>query len=188
MFRRRSVRVLLAIGAVFLVLATWRGYLELTGNVHEVRAGMLYRSAQLSPDRLEEVIAAHGIKSVLNLRGAAPDAAWWRDEVAVARASGVVHADLELSAWDIPDDDRIAELMRLLETLPQPLLIHCQSGADRSGLAAALFLAKVAGASERQAEWQMSFYYGHVSSPTAKAWPMDQIWERLEPGLGYEGS
>ena len=84
--------------------------------------------------------------------------------------------------------ERLARLMELIDTLPRPLLIHCQSGADRSGLASALFLARAAKATEFQAEWQLSFFYGHVSMPTAKAWPMDRTWEALEPALGYEGS
>lgn len=182
---RRSLKVA---GVLLLVAGLWRGWLEVTGNFHEVRAGLLYRSAQLSPERLDRELDARGIRAVLNLRGAAPEAQWWRDEVAVAARHGVVHADLELDAWSMPDGARLDRLLELIDTLPRPLLIHCQSGADRSGLASALFLARAAHATEFQAEWQMSFFYGHVSMPTAKAWPMDRTWEALEPSLGYEGS
>ena len=188
MVRRWVTRAAQAAGLLLLVAALWRGWLEVTGNFHEVRAGLLYRSAQLSPERLDREITAHGIRSVLNLRGADPAAAWWRGEVAVTERRGVTHADLALDAWSEPDPERLARLMELIDTLPRPLLIHCQSGAARSGLASALFLARAAQATEFQAEWQLSFFYGHVSMPTAKAWPMDRTWEALEPALGYEGS
>ena len=81
--RRWVTRAAQAAGLLLLVAALWRGWLEVTGNFHEVRAGLLYRSAQLSPERLDREITAHGIRSVLNLRGADPAAGWWRGEVAV---------------------------------------------------------------------------------------------------------
>lgn len=170
-------------GCTFFLLSAslgWAGYLQLTGNVHEVLPGVLYRSAQLAPEHLAEVIDENSIRAVLNLRGAHPDEAWWRDEARVAERLGVEHANIAISAGKIPTEAQLGELIHLLDTLPRPLLIHCRGGSDRSGLATAIFLARVAGASEDTAERQLSFYYGHIGLPISHAWPMDQTWEMLE--------
>ena len=50
----------------------------------------------------------------------------------------------------------------------------------------ALYLAVIKGASESEAEGQLSLWFGHFSVPwLSDAWPMDQTWERMEPGLGF---
>src|SRR4051812_13007227 len=46
------------------------GVLQYEGNFHTVAAGVLYRSAQPSKAELAAAVREHGIKSVLNLRGA----------------------------------------------------------------------------------------------------------------------
>ncbi|MFD2031462.1 tyrosine-protein phosphatase [Ancylobacter dichloromethanicus] len=44
----------------------------------------------------------------------------------------------------------------------KPILIHCQAGADRSGLASALYLAAIKkNSAEAEAEAQLSIRYGH---------------------------
>lgn len=73
--------------------------------------------------------------------------------------------------------------MALLDSLPKPVLIHCMGGADRTGLAAALYLASL-GQGEAKAEAQISFRSGHALLPVSAAWPMDQSWEAMEPSFG----
>lgn len=188
---KRGIRRLgYLLGGAFLILTAcfgWAGYLQLTGNVHEVVPGVLYRSAQLEPEHLAEVIEENGIRAVLNLRGAHPKEAWWRDEARVTARLGVEHANLAISAGKIPTEMQLADLSELLASLPRPLLIHCRGGSDRSGLASAIFLADEMGASDDVAERQLSFRYGHVGLPISHAWPMDVTWEMLEedmaPGL-----
>ena len=80
-----------------------------------------------------------GFKSVINLRGAVPQASWYRSEIAVSQAHGVVHYDLPLSANSLVDPATMARITALLRSAPKPVLIHCQSGADRSGLVAAIY-------------------------------------------------
>ena len=113
--------------------------LQLTGNIHTVEPGALYRSAQLGEGALADVIDDYHIKSVINLRGAVPQASWYRSEIAVSKARGVVHYDLPLSANSLVDPATMARISALLRSAPKPVLIHCQSGADRSGLVAALY-------------------------------------------------
>jgi hypothetical protein len=50
-----------------------------------------------------------------------------------------------------------------------------------AGLISAIYINRIAGEGEREAEGQLSFYYGHVAIPViSQAWPMDVSWEDLE--------
>lgn len=138
------------------------GVPPLLRNVHEVVPGALYRSAQLSPAALEDLVARRGLRAVLNLRGARPGQAWYDAELAAAARAGVAHLDFELSAVQEVAPDRARALVALMAAAPKPLLIHCQAGADRTGLASALYLAAVEGVSAEQAGAELSTWYGHL--------------------------
>ena len=180
--------------AVVLCLSTavaaggYAGYLHLSGNFHTIIEGAVYRSGQPSPDRLTAYINQHGIRSVINLRGESPGRGWYDEELAVAKDNGVKHYSFKMSARKRLDQDRARELIELMAKAEKPVLIHCQGGADRTGLAAALYLAAIAKTGEEEAEDQISFRYGHVSLPMTTAYPMDESFEALEPWLGFQDS
>ena len=169
--RRWAVRGLALLAMAILAAGGWAGWLHGTGNLHPVLAGQIYRSAQPSGAQLQDWTAAHGFRSVLNLRGAS-DADWYRIERATAARLPLRHADFAMRASQVLTPGRAATLMALLDSLPRPVLIHCMGGADRTGLAAALYLASL-GHGEAKAEAQISFRYQHVSLPVSAAWPMD---------------
>jgi protein tyrosine/serine phosphatase len=99
----------------------------------------------------------------------------------MADGLGVRHIDFGLYASKVVSAHKIDQLVTIMASAPKPILVHCQSGADRSGLVSALFMRKVAGLDERQAEGQLSFYYGHVGIPVVSAaYAMDQTWEDME--------
>jgi protein tyrosine/serine phosphatase len=85
-------------------------------------------------------------------------------------------------------DDEVATFFRVIAESPKPILIHCKSGSDRTGLAVALYLAKLKGASELRSEIQLSILYGHLGVPVLSVYAMDRTFERLEPSLGFFGS
>lgn len=180
-FRRFSIAVAAVIGSVGAGCGAYAGYLQLSGNFHPVIDGQLYRSAQPTADELAAYVRAHGIKTVINLRGAHPGTPWYDDEVAMAGGLGVKHIDFGLFASKVVSAQKIDQLVAMMETAPKPILIHCQAGADRSGLVSALYMRKIAGMDERQAEGQLSFYYGHIGIPVVSAaYAMDQTWEDME--------
>lgn len=178
-----------AAGGGFAIFAAVLAVEQATGNLHEVVPGVVFRSGQLDPGRFERVAAKFGIRSVLNLRGAAPGADWYEQERAASAEAGIVHADFAMTSRELLPSDRARDLIALMRDLPTPILIHCEHGSDRSGLASALYLAAVAGADEDEAEGQLSIAYGHFSVPWLSAtWPMDESFERLEPMLGFAHS
>ncbi|MDQ7778066.1 MAG: tyrosine-protein phosphatase [Paracoccus aminovorans] len=182
--RRWLAGIACAAALCLLAALGWAGWLQWGGNFHAVVPGLLYRSAQPAPADLARWSAAHGLRSVLNLRGAS-GAGWYRDEIAAAARLGLVHADFAMKDNERLDPVRAARLVALIDSLPKPVLIHCKAGADRTGLAAALYLA-AHGAGESRSEAQLSFRFGHVGLPLAAAWAMDESWEGIEPALGYE--
>ena len=175
---RRAVRVILwaALGLP-AGLGLYLAGLQLTGNVHTVEPGALYRSAQLGESALTDVIDDYHIKSVINLRGADPRAAWYRSEIAVSQARGVVHYDLPMSANSLVDPSTMARISALLRSAPKPVLIHCQSGADRSGLVAAIYEYAIAARSPAEAAAQLSLRYGHVPYLWSRTGAMDKSFE-----------
>ncbi len=158
------------------------------GNLHTVVEGELYRSATLSGPQLEAALTDFKLRTIVNLRGAAPDKAWYREEARLAAAHGVTLIDLSWSARRELTDAEVAEFMARLADAPRPILIHCRSGADRTGLAAALYLAAIKRADEETAESQLSLRFGHIGLPFTPFYPMDETFERLEPSLGYVDS
>lgn len=186
---RKAFRLFAAILVVHALIAFGHlGLLQVSGNIHAVAAERCYRSAQLSPTKLHEVVDRYQIRTILNLRGPNPGDEWYDQEVREAQELGVRHVDFGMSARKELTVQEAQDLIALMKSAEKPLLIHCKAGADRSGLAAALYLAAIEQAGETAAERQLSIRYGHLGFPFMPAHAMDETFEKLEPSLGYEGS
>lgn len=180
-----ALTFLLGVGGPNLYFA----YLDWSGNFAEVVPGEVFRSNQVTTEALASYAAEHGIRSVLNLRGAEPGVAWYDDEIAASAALGLVHVDFRMTA-SAPFSEADAErLIALMRDMPKPLLVHCQYGADRTGLAMALYMGAIRGVGKTEAGAQLSIRYGHVSLPfLSSAYPMDESWHRLVHVLGISGT
>jgi protein tyrosine/serine phosphatase len=171
---RRTLQALaVAVAVPTASFAAYSGALIYGGNFHAVSDGVLYRSAQLSKEQFAASIRQYHIKSVLNLRGAHPHEAWWDDEIAAARENGAVHYDIALSSKRFVGEEQAEQILALLRDAPKPLLIHCRSGADRSGLVAALYRYAIEHADAAAADRQLSLVYGHFPYLTSKTGAMD---------------
>jgi hypothetical protein len=131
------------------------------GNFGVVEAQRVYRSAQ-PEDELPRLIARYHLASVLNLRGGSPDDRWYNDEVRATRDSRINFYDLPMSATRRPLRRELLILLDVFDRGPYPLLIHCKSGSDRTGLATALYLMSKKGEPPEEAMAAFTLRYGHV--------------------------
>ena len=166
--------LLLLTGSYFL-------YMEEQGNFHAVTPGEAYRSAQLDKDELESYINNYHLKSILNLRGKNPDSDWYNEEVKVSSEHGIVHYDMALSASSELTPKEVQVLLEIFNSAPLPILIHCKSGADRSGLVSAMWKVNVDKISKAEAKKQLSIVYGHI--PIGPTSAMDQFFEIWRPEI-----
>lgn len=131
----------------------------LVANRHRVTYD-LWRSAQPLPMQLAAA-RRRGIVSVVNLTGSR-DTATHRLERDACRRLGLRLVEYPLDSRDPPSRERIAGLERVFEGLDYPALIHCKSGADRAGIASALYLLLREGRSVEEAKAQLSPRFGHI--------------------------
>jgi protein tyrosine phosphatase (PTP) superfamily phosphohydrolase (DUF442 family) len=141
-------------------------------NFHTVVAGRCYRCAQPSADDLETLVKSLGIRSIVNLRGY-DDRPWYGAERAAAQRLGVVFADAGIWANSPPTEEEFLNVVRAIDDSPEPILIHCQSGSDRSSMASAVYLLLRTDATLEEAWGQFSPRFGH--NPWGRALCQDRI-------------
>lgn len=97
----------------------------------------------------------------------------------VSSEHNVRHYDIDLSAYREPTPEEMQILIGLFKSAPRPILIHCQAGADRSGLVAAMWRVIVDKQSKIEARKLLSILYGYM--PVGPASAMDQFFENWLP-------
>lgn len=102
-----------------------------------------------------------GIKTVLNLRGVKQQP-HYLFEVESTDKLGLTLITVPMSARQAPKKDRMLSLLDTFATIERPFLMHCKSGADRTGLAAAIYLMVQEGQPLAIAQQQLSFRYLHI--------------------------
>jgi protein tyrosine/serine phosphatase len=129
-------------------------------NFAEIAPGA-YRANHPTHERFDDY-AKMGIKTILNLRGANRNS-HYKFEAETCAKLGLELIDIPLSARNAPTKERLLEVIDLLPRLNRPFLMHCKSGADRTGLVAALYLMVVEGRGVEQAKKQLSLRFLHLS-------------------------
>jgi len=135
-----------------LILGGYYGAATATGNLREVVPHRVYRSGQPSAGQLRAWIQHYGLKTIIVLRG--QDARHAAQENAAARSMGADVVTLKLSAYVPMPSDKLVQLIEILESVKQPMLLHCRHGVDRAGTASAIAAWLVGGQSYGRARWQ----------------------------------
>ncbi len=90
----------------------------------------LYRSAQPTAVGMRSAEDL-GIRTVLSLRTSNTDPE-------LAAGTGLRLEHVPITTWAVGDEEMTAAL-RIINTAPKPLLLHCYHGADRTGLTIAMY-------------------------------------------------
>ena len=141
----------------YLYAGIWRS------NFHTVVPGQVYRSGKPSGNDLQSWRARYGIKDVIDLRADGITESY-PDEERAAREAGMRLEYIHLTASHLPDGATLRKLIGMIETAPRPLLLHCEGGADRAGLASFLAAMAIGGQDYAHAEKQLSARYFHLDS------------------------
>lgn len=138
---------------------------RLFSNQYQIAPGV-WRSNQPTLRRLRRLRDRHGLKTVLNLRGEDRFAHYLFLREA-CEALGLTLVDVKLNATKAPTRERLESLIEAFGTVDKPVLIHCKSGSDRTGLAAVLWMMLKEGESLEDARHQLSFRYLHIRNSAA---------------------
>lgn len=129
-----------AIISFAVIFVGFLGYNYFSGNVHTVIPGKIYRSAQFDHHDLVYYTKKLHLKTMINLRGAWPTNHWYQVESYFAKTHHLNYYPIQFSSYELPPIKQLRILVGLLQTAPKPLIFHCEGGADRTGMAAAISL------------------------------------------------
>ncbi|MDY3558238.1 tyrosine-protein phosphatase [Gemmata sp. JC673] len=181
--RRRLLQ--LAGGAAALGLGAEVLRVVVRTNEHTVIPGRVYRTAQLKPDQLRELIADKGVRTVVNLRGVCTDTAWYLGECRTTHAANVNQEDITFSAKRFPAPAEVRRLVEVLDHTAYPIVFHCQRGADRTGLASTVAVLLHTDADLATARRQLWPRYGHVA--VGRTAVLDAFFDYYEAWLARRG-
>ncbi len=140
-------------------------------NFHTVVPGVLYRANHPTPGNLRRITHKVHLKTLINLRGATGNGSDALSRETASRLE-LEFIDLPMRSRAAPKREQILQLAEIFRTMRRPALVHCKSGADRAGFAAAIFLL-LEGNLTAKAKRQLALRYGHLCH--AKTGILDQF-------------
>lgn len=129
-------------------------------NLHRVNDGY-FRGAQPSEEGMHE-LARMKVKTVVNLRAVNSD----RDEIGDA---ALAYEHISFKAWHAEDEDVVRFLRIVTDKARQPVFVHCQHGADRTGMMTAIYRIAVEGWSKDDA----------IAEMTQGGYGFHEVWKNL---------
>jgi uncharacterized protein (TIGR01244 family) len=104
-------------------------------NFHQVNE-RLYRGAQPKSQGLKSLVGL-GVKTIVNLRGESEDT---RAEEAEAKRLGLTYFNVPMSSAGRPTDEQVSGVLKIIDQPENaPVFVHCQRGADRTGVIIAIY-------------------------------------------------
>lgn len=133
---------------------------EIYCNIRRVD-GQMWRAAQPRPKHLRWA-KRQGIKTILNLRGRRDNCGSYLVEREICHELGLTLVDFPIRSRFALKQSTLQDAVKLLENLQYPAMMHCKSGADRTGLMATLYLFQTRDVPLERAMDQLSWRYGHL--------------------------
>ena len=144
-------------------------------NRHKVGQGKIWRSAQPTPHQVAW-FRRQGVRTVISLRGGREHGSWPLQREACER-EGLALVEFVLRSREAPSRETILAAKAFFAGIEYPAVMHCKSGADRAGLASALYLILHEGKPVAEAMGQLSARYGHFRF--AKTGILDAFFDLL---------
>ena len=116
-------------------------------NFYEVTTN-LYRGAQPTAQGMKE-LKSMGIRTVLDLRS-------FHSDNSLAAGDGLKLARLHMKPWHAEDEDVVKFLKIVSNTNNLPLFVHCERGADRTGMICAVYRVVICGWTKDAAVQEMT--------------------------------
>lgn len=135
-------------------------------NFHKIADGV-YRSSQPTMTQLARDVKKYNIKTILNLKGANPNSAYYVFEVEKCKELGIKLVDIEIYSRSIPDAQKIKLAKEIFESIEYPMWMHCKAGADRTGIYATLFQHFHLGIPIEKTNQLALFPFGHLKHSKA---------------------
>ncbi len=132
---------------------------HLWSNFDQIAPGV-YRSNQPGHWRLKRY-RAMGIKTVLYLRASSEKWAFHFERESLD-ALGMTMISAPLHSRSAPTREAVQTLIAAFRSIDKPFLMHCKSGADRAGLASAIYLMVMMGQNVQAARRMLSPRYIHL--------------------------
>ena len=132
-----------------------RGFppIEGVGNLDRIDL-FFYRGAQPTGLGIQS-LKNMGVRTIVNLR-MANDV--WLGEKTETQLNGMIYTNVPMNGLSRPTDDQVNEVLRIIETFPRSVFIHCEHGCDRTGTIVACFRIKHDGWTSEQALREASQY------------------------------
>jgi len=148
------VRILILLSIVYIALVQIGCSRVLYNRDLVSRDPVLVRSGSPSPRFLKALHQRYRIRAIINLTGKVST-----EERAFGLRYGVPIFLFHWSANREPPPEDIDRLLKIYRDQKKyPMLVHCKAGADRTGLAVALWRIKIEGKSPEEAITEMKLY------------------------------
>lgn len=162
--------------------ANWAEPITLDGvpNLHKF-SDVLYRSAQPTAEGMKNLKEKLGINTIVNLRSFNSD----RDELG---QTGLGYEHITMKTWHPEKKEVVRFLQIVTDPKRQPVLVHCQHGADRTGTMCALYRIAVEGWSKDDAirEMREGGYGFHEVWSNLPKWIDSLDIEKIKRDAGME--
>lgn len=131
----------------------WRSWAKLSSE--------MYRSNQPYPYQIFKDKKKYNLKTIINLRGERHCSSFYLEKK-YASKNNIKLINFPISSRDLPSSETIIKLNKIFDEIEYPALMHCKSGADRVGIASAIYLILKKNYSVSEAQKQLSLKHLHI--------------------------